>query len=62
MANLQNFRHSSHVGLLEHVGEKVKNVSEIAGVMKGIWDVGKMAYSGFRVVAPYLEMAMMAGL
>ena len=62
MANLQNFRHNSHVGLLEHVGQKVKNVAELAGTMKGIYDVGKMIYSGFQVAAPYLEMAMMAGL
>ncbi len=62
MANLQNFRHNSHVGLLEHVGQKVKNVAELAGTMKGIYDVGKMIYSGFQVAAPYLEAAMMVGL
>ena len=62
MANLQNFRNNSHVNLLENVGQKVKNAAEIAGTVKGIWDVGKMIYSGFQVAAPYLEMAMMAGL
>ena len=62
MANLQNFRHNNHVGLLENVGQKVKNAAEIAGAVKGAWNVGKMIYSGFQVVAPYLEMAMMAGL
>ena len=62
MANLQNFRNNSHVNLLEHVGQKVKNAAEIAGTVKGIWDVGKMIYSGFQVAAPYLEMAMLAGL
>ena len=62
MANLQNFRHNSHVNLLEHVGQKVKQASEIAGAMKGIYDVGRMAYSGFQVALPYLEMAMLAGL
>ena len=62
MANLQNFRHSSHVGLLENVGQKVKNAAERAGTVKGIWDVGKMIYSGFQVAAPCLEMAMLAGL
>ena len=46
MANLQNFRHSLHVGLLENVGQKVKSAAEIAGAVKGIWDVGKMVYSG----------------
>ena len=62
MANLQNFRNNSHVGLLENVGQKVKNAAEIARAVKGAWNVGKMIYSGFQVVAPYLEMAMMAGL
>ena len=62
MANLQNFRHSSHVGLLENVGQKVKNVAEIAGAVKGAWNVGKMIYGGFQVVAPYLEAAMLVGL
>ena len=62
MANLQNFRNNSHVGLLENVGQKVKNAAEIAGAVKGAWNVGKMIYSGFQAAAPYLEMAMMAGL
>ena len=62
MANLQNFRNQRHVGLLDHVGEKVKNAAEIAGTIKGIYDVGKMIYSGFQVAAPYLEAAMLVGL
>ena len=35
MANLQNFRDIRHVGLLENVGQKVKNAAEIAGAVKG---------------------------
>ena len=62
MANLQNFRHGSHAGLLEHVGQKVKNATEIAGAIKGIYDVGRMVYAGFQVAAPYLEAAMLVGL
>ncbi len=62
MANLQNVKNNSHVGLLEHVGQKVKNAAEIAGTIKRIWDVGKMVYSGFQVAAPYLEAAMLVGL
>ena len=52
MANLQNFRHGSHAGLLEHVGQKVKNASEIAGAIKGIYDVGRMVYAVFRWQPP----------
>ena len=36
MANLQNFRHGSHVGLMENVGQKVKSAAEIAGAVKGV--------------------------
>ena len=62
MANLQNFRNNRHVGLLENVGQKVKNAAEISGAVKGVWDVGKMIYSSFQVAAPYLEAAMLVGL
>ena len=62
MANLQNFKNNRDVNLLEQVGQKVKHAAEIAGAVKGVWDVGKMVYSGFQIAAPYLEMAMLAGL
>ncbi len=62
MANLQNFRNSRHVGPLDNVGQKIKNVAEIAGAVKGAWDVGKMIYGGFQVALPYFEAAMLVGL
>ena len=62
MANLQNFKNNRDVNLLEQVGQKVKNITEIAGAMKGVWDTGRLIYSGFQIAAPYLEMAMLAGL
>ena len=62
MAHLQNFRNHRQVGLLDLVGENVKNAAEFAGTITGIWDVGKMVYSGFQVAAPYLEAAMLVGL
>ena len=62
MANLQNFRHQKHVGLLDSVGEKVKHAAELAGVVKGVWDLGRGIYTGFQVAAPYIEAAMLAGL
>jgi hypothetical protein len=34
------------------VGSKVKQVAEIAGAMKGIYDVGRMAYHALRTVGP----------
>ena len=62
MANLQNFRHHKYVGLLENVGQKVKNVMEVAGAVKGIYDAGKMAYSGFQAALPIIEAMMLVGL
>ena len=40
----------------------VKHGIEFAGAVKGIYDVGKVVYSGFVAAAPYLEAAMLAGL
>ena len=54
MGSLHNFNHHRHVGLLEHVGEKAKNIIELAGTLKSIYDGGKMLYSGLAVAAPYL--------
>ena len=62
MANLQNFKNNRDVNLLEHIGQKVKHAAGFAGAVKGVWEVGRMAYSGFQVALPYLEMAMIAGL
>ena len=62
MASLQNFRHYRHVNLLENVGQKVKNAAELAGTMKGIYDLGRGVYAGFQVAAPYLEAMMLVGL
>ena len=54
MANLQNFRHYKHVNLLDNVGEKVKHAAELAGTIKGIYDLGRGVYAGFQVAAPYI--------
>jgi hypothetical protein len=62
MANLQNFRNKRSPSMLESIGQKVKNGIEFAGAVKGIYDVGKVVYSGFVAAAPYLEAAMLAGL
>jgi len=62
MANLQNFRNKRSPSMLESIGQKVKNGIEFAGAVKGIYDVGKVVYSGFVAAAAYLEAAMLAGL
>ena len=62
MANLQNFQNNQRPSWIEGLGQKVKNVAEFAGAVKGIYTVGRTLYSGFVAAAPYLEMAMLAGL
>jgi hypothetical protein len=37
---------------MSNIGNKVKQVAEIAGAMKGIYDVGRMAYHAIRTVGP----------
>ena len=62
MAYLQNFRDNQRPDWITGLGQKVKNVAEFAGAVKGMYEVGRTVYSGFVAAAPYLEMAMMAGL
>ena len=62
MANLQNFRHYGHVNLLENVGGKVKHAAELAGTIKGIYDLGRGVYAGFQTALPVIEAMMLVGL
>jgi len=43
-------------------GQKVKNVTETVGAIKGLWDTGRMVYSGIQTAAPYIArgLAMLA--
>jgi hypothetical protein len=43
--------------MLESVGQKVKTVAEIAGAAKGIWDIGRMIYTGAQTLGPALGVA-----
>jgi hypothetical protein len=43
--------------LLNGIGQKVKDIAELAGTVKTIWNVGRAAYQGFQAVAPYIEAA-----
>ena len=42
----------------ESFGQKVKNVSQTLGAIKGMYDVGKTIYSGIQSAAPIIEMGM----
>jgi len=37
----------------EGFGQKVKNVVETVGTIKGLYDTGRTIYSGMQFVAPY---------
>ena len=39
----------------ESFGTKVRNVAETIGTIKGIYDAGKMIYSGIQTAAPVIQ-------
>ena len=39
-------------------GQKVTNVSETLGAIKGIYETGKMVYSGIQTAAPYIASGL----
>ena len=60
MAHLHNRNMSNNrQSWLSNIGNKVKGVAEFAGAVKGIYDVGKMVYSGAQAMAPYIATAGM---
>ena len=59
MAHLHNIpRNIRNPTMLESIGQKVQQGAEIVGTLKGIYDAGKMIYSGARIVAP-MAMALL---
>jgi hypothetical protein len=42
----------------ETFGQKVKNVAETIGALKGVYDIGKSVYSGLQTAAPFIEAAV----
>lgn len=44
----------------ESFGQKVKNVAEVVGTIKGMYDTGKLIYSGIQTAAPYIAAGMAA--
>ena len=41
-----------------NVGQKLKTTAEVAGAIKGMWDVGKTIYGGVRAIAPLAGAAL----
>ena len=42
----------SSPSMLSNIGQKIQHAAEFAGSLKGIYDLGKMAYNGFKAAAP----------
>ena len=45
-------------GFWHNLGQKLKTTAEVAGAMKGIWDVGKTIYGGVQALAPLAGAAL----
>ena len=59
MAHLHNIpRNIRNPTMLESIGQTVQQGAELVGTLKGIYDAGKMIYSGAKVVAP-MAMALL---
>ena len=44
----------------ESFGQKVKQISEVVGTIKGLYDTGKTIYTGIQTVAPYIAAGLTA--
>lgn len=42
---------------LSGIGNKVKQAAEIAGAVKGLYDVGRMIYQGVQTIGPAVASA-----
>ena len=70
MAHTHNlaFMHNRHMNssrthqqsFLSGLGNKVKNVAEFAGAVKGLYDVGRGVYSAVQTIAPMVATAALA--
>ena len=55
MAHLHNLpQNIRNPTMLENIGQKVQQGAEIVGTLKGIYDAGKMIYSGARIAGPVI--------
>ena len=44
----------------DNMGQKLKTTAQVAGAIKGIWDVGKTIYGGVQALAPLAGAALAA--
>lgn len=57
MALTHNFKamNTSSNTSMSDLGSKVKNVAEVVGAVKGLYDMGKMIYHGAQTIAPFVR-------
>ena len=57
MAHRHNMIRGSNQSWLSSIGNKVKNVAEVAGAVKGIYDTGRMLYNAAQYIGPSVAAA-----
>ena len=59
MALTQNFKRqaSAAPSTMSDLGGKVRNVAEVIGAAKGLYDIGKVVYQGVRTIGPMVASA-----
>jgi hypothetical protein len=50
-------RRSPKQSFLSGIGNKVKQAAEVAGAVKGLYDVGRMIYQGVQTIGPAVASA-----
>ena len=61
MGHLHNLHKHQRPSLLSSIGQKVKTCLEIAGTVKGIYDIGRSIYGAYQVARPALAAAATVG-
>ncbi len=62
MASLHNFRHKvrkEQTSWVDSLGQKIKNVAEIAGGAKGLYDIGRGLYTAAQTYGPAIAGALL---
>ena len=55
MAHARHLQNRQQPSMLTGIGQKVQQAAEIAGTLKGIYDVGSALYQGFQYAAPIVS-------
>ena len=57
MAYWVNLHNRQKPSFVSDIGNKIRTIVEVAGAAKGIYDLGKMAYTGIRAMGPMISTA-----